>query len=226
MLLEGARGLQVGPLTLSPAVLTTWGIMAVLVLAAWLLTYRLREQPGPAQVIVEGIVSAIESAVTGLIPEHPRRIVPFVGTLWIFILTANLVGIVPELKSPTGDLSVTTGLALLVFLSVHWFGIRSEGLAGYLKHYVRPSAIMLPFHLLSELTRTVALAVRLFGNIMSLEIAALIVLLLAGFLVPVPVLMLHLVEAIVQAYIFGMLALVYIAGAMQTRAPANRTRPE
>ena len=104
----------------------------------------------------------------------------------------------------------------MVFLSVHWFGIRNEG-AGYLKHYLSPSPILLPFHLISEVTRTIALAVRLFGNIMSLELVALLVLLVAGLLVPVPVLMLHIIEALVQAYIFGMLALIYVAGAMQSQ---------
>ena len=110
--------------------------------------------------------------------------------------------------SPTGDLSTTAALAIVVFLSVHWFGIRSEGLGAYLRHYMQPSPIMIPFHIISEISRTVALAVRLFGNVMSLETAAILVLLVAGFLVPVPVLLLHIVEALVQAYIFGMLALV------------------
>mgnify|MGYP001073465430 CR=1 FL=1 len=108
-------------------------------------------------------------------------------------------------------------LAVLVFLSVHWFGITTQGLGNYLRHYLTPSPILLPFHLISEVTRTVALAVRLFGNMMSLELAALLILLVAGFLVPVPILMLHVVEALVQAYIFGMLALIYVAGGIQSQ---------
>jgi F-type H+-transporting ATPase subunit a len=132
------------------------------------------------------------------------------------VVIANLMGIVPGLHSPTADLSTTAALAVLVFLSVHWYGIRIHGFRSYLRHYIEPNPILLPFHIVSEISRTVALAVRLFGNIFSLEMAALLVLLVAGFLVPVPVLLLHIVEALVQAYIFGMLALIYIAGGIQS----------
>jgi F-type H+-transporting ATPase subunit a len=135
----------------------------------------------------------------------------------VFVVVANLIGIIPGLHSPTGALSTTAALAVLVFFSVHWFGIRLEGLAAYLKHYLAPNPIMLPFHLMSEVTRTVALAIRLFGNIMSLEMAVMLVLLVAGFLVPVPLLVLHIIEALIQAYIFGMLALLYIASAIQSQ---------
>jgi len=141
---------------------------------------------------------------------------PFILTLWTFLVAANLVGLIPGLHSPTRDPSATAALAVLVFLSVHWFGIRAQGLRTYLRHYLSPSPILLPFHIVSEITRTLALAVRLFGNMMSLEMAALLVLLVAGFLAPIPLLMLHIVEALVQAYIFGTLALVYVAGALQS----------
>jgi F-type H+-transporting ATPase subunit a len=102
---------------------------------------------------------------------------------------------------------------------VHWYGIRSHGLRTYLRHYLQPNPMLLPFHVISEISRTVALAMRLFGNIFSLEMAALLVLLVAGLLVPIPVLLLHIVEALVQAYIFGMLALIYIAGGIQSLEP-------
>ena len=131
----------------------------------------------------------------------------------------------PGLRSPTSDLSLTVALAVLVFLSVHWFGISIDGLTGYLRHYLAPNPILLPFHVLGEITRTLALAVRLFGNMMSLEMAALLVLLVAGLLAPVPLLMLHIVEALVQAYIFGMLALVYVAGTLQSRELAEEEQP-
>ena len=146
----------------------------------------------------------------------PLNILPFVASLWIFLVLANLIGIIPGLHAPTGDLSTTAALGVLVFFSVHWYGIRIHGLKQYLRHYIEPNPILLPFHIVSEISRTVALAVRLFGNIFSLEMAALLVLLVAGFLVPVPVLLLHIVEALVQAYIFGMLALIYIAGGIQS----------
>ena len=213
---------HVGPFAISSIVATTWGMMLALALFCWLATRRLTSDPGPLQTMLEGAVSAIEAAIAAVLPERAQLLLPFIGTLWIYIVIANLLGLVPGLSSPTGNLSVTSGLALLVFLSVHWFGVRSEGLRSYLKHYLSPTPILLPFHLISEVTRTVALAVRLFGNIMSLEMAALLVLLVAGLLVPVPLLMLHIVEAVVQAYIFGMLALIYVAGAMQSQQNLER----
>jgi len=191
--------------------------MAALGLFSYLATRRLRLEASPLQTAIEGVVETIEQAIGEMAPKHAREIMPFVGTLWIFLVLANLTGLIPGLHSPTRDLSATTGLAILVFLSVHWFGIRTLGLKNYLRHYLTPSPILLPFHIISEFTRTIALAVRLFGNIMSLEMTALLVLLVAGFLAPIPILMLHIVEALVQAYIFGMLALTYVSGALQTQ---------
>jgi F-type H+-transporting ATPase subunit a len=201
---------------ISETVITTWGVMAFLFLVSWPVTRRMRESPDPWQTVLEGVVSAIEDTIAAVTPQYAGRLLPFVGTLWVFLAVANLVGILPGLHGPTADLSTTAALAVLVFLSVHWYGIRIHGLRIYLRHYVEPNPIMLPFHIISEISRTVALAVRLFGNIFSLEMAAVLVLLVAGFLVPVPVLMLHIVEALVQAYIFGMLALIYIASGIET----------
>jgi F-type H+-transporting ATPase subunit a len=212
--------LHLGRIGITATVVTTWGVMLLLTLAAWLITRRLKiEGPGLLQSAAEGVVLTIRKAIDDVVPDRSTQLLPFVGTLWLFIGVANLAGVVPGVQSPTGDLSTTSALALIVFLSVHWFGIRTDGLRGYMRHYLSPSPILLPFHLISELTRTVALAMRLFGNIMSLEMVALLVLLVAGFLVPVPLLMLHIVGALVQAYIFGMLALVYIGGALQVREP-------
>lgn len=212
-----AAGFDLGPLTISSTVITTWGIMLALTLLVWFASRRLKAQPGMLQAALEGIVSVIEEAIRGILPQYTRQVMPFIATLWLYIVVANLVGLVPGLHSPTRDLSATSGLAILVFLSVHWFGIRTQGLKSYLRHYLSPSPLMLPFHLISEVSRTVALAVRLFGNMMSLEMAALLVLLVAGFLAPVPILMLHIVEALVQAYIFGMLAMIYVAGGIQSQ---------
>jgi F-type H+-transporting ATPase subunit a len=208
---------SLGPIEITSTVVTTWGLMAVISIVSWAVTRRLQLEPGPLQTAAEGVVALIESAVGEVAGEHTRRILPFVGSLWIFLVAANLAGLIPGLHSPTRDLSTTAALAFLVFLSTHWFGIRAEGLGSYLRHYITPSPVLLPFHLISEITRTVALAVRLFGNMMSLEMAALLVLLVAGFLAPIPILMLHIVEALVQAYIFGMLALIYICGGIQAR---------
>lgn len=207
----------IGPIAVTVPVVTTWGIMLALVVLSWLATRNLHQEPGPVQVILEGLIGAMDRAVREVLPNVATQVLPFIGTLWVFVVVANLVGIIPGLHSPTGTLSTTAALAVLVFFSVHWFGIRSEGLAAYLKHYLAPNPIMLPFHIMSEVTRTVALAIRLFGNIMSLEMAVVLVLLVAGFLVPVPLLILHIIEALIQAYIFGMLALIYIAGAIQSR---------
>ena len=208
---------QIGPVVITQTVVTTWVIMAVLAFASWMLTRRLALRPGTSQAAVEGVVVTIESAISAVAPNHARRMLPLVGSLWIFLVVANLAGLIPGVHSPTADLSATAALALLVFLSVHAFGIHTQGLRGYLHHYLTPSPILLPFNLISEVTRIVALAVRLFGNIMSLEMAALLILLVAGFLVPIPILMLHIIEALVQAYIFGMLALIYIAGGLESQ---------
>ena len=216
---------SLGPFHLTSTVVTTWGLLLVLAAGSRLATRHLSvDEPGLVQTALEGSVLAIENAIESVLPEQARTVLPFVGTLWLFVASANLVGLIPGLHAPTGDLSTTAALAFLVFLSVHWFGIRNAGLKAYARHYLAPSPILLPFHLLGELSRTLALAVRLFGNIMSLEMAALLVLLVAGLLVPVPILMLHIVEALVQAYIFGTLALIYIAGGMASQQTSDQNK--
>jgi F-type H+-transporting ATPase subunit a len=207
----------IGEFNVSSSVITSWGLTLLLAAVSWLSARRLCESPSNYQAVLEGIVETMEDAIESVLPGKAELVFPFIATLWIFVLLANLTGIIPALHSPTADLSVTSSLAVLVFLSVHWFGIKAEGLSVYLKHYLKPSPILLPFHLISEASRTLALAVRLFGNVMSLEIGYALILLVAGFLVPIPLLMLHLVEAVIQAYLFGMLALIYIAGGIQAQ---------
>lgn len=206
---------SMGPVRITQSIVTTWIIMFSLLIFSWLSTRQLSIQPSGIQIALEGVFSTMFNAVEEVLPTQVDLVYPFIATLWIFILTSNLIGIIPGLHSPTADLSVTAALAIIVFISVHWFGIRAEGLKNYLKHYIRPTPFMLPFHLISELSRTLALAIRLFGNIMSLELTAMIVVMIAGILVPIPILMLHIIEAIIQAYIFGVLALIYIAGGIQ-----------
>lgn len=210
---ETGFSLALGPLVLSESLLLSLLISLLLSGIGWLAARR-----GPDSLLhtaADAAMQALEQAVAEVVPQHTVRMVfPFVATLWLFVLCANLIGLIPGLSSPTRDLSITSALAVIVFAAVHIYGIRAAGLKHYLKHYLQPSPILLPFHLISELTRTLALAIRLFGNMMSLEMAALLVLLVAGFLVPVPLLVLHVVEALVQAYIFGMLALIYISTAL------------
>ena len=203
---------QLGSVGISHTVLTTWVVMLVFILAALWLRWS-----SQCLMAAELIVIAIETAIAEVVPATAvLSVLPFVATLWLFVLAANLVGLIPEMHAPTRDITATSALAVLVFGSTHWFGISIQGLRNHLRHYLEPSIILMPFHIVSEFTRTLALAIRLFGNIMSLEMAALLVLLIAGFLVPVPILLLHVIEAIVQAYIFGMLALLYIAGALES----------
>jgi len=218
--------MTIGPLSISDTVVITWGIMLLLGLFAWMINRHLTLKPSVLQAAVEGLVSALEKAVSNITPQYARELMPFIGSLWIFLVVANLIGLIPGLNSPTSDLSVTSALACLVFLSVHWFGIRIQGLKNYLHHYLTPSPILLPFHIIGEITRTIALAVRLFGNMMSLEMAALLILMVAGLLVPVPILMLHIIEALVQAYIFGLLALIFIAGGLQAQQIKQQKKEE
>ncbi|RLB73954.1 MAG: ATP synthase F0 subunit A [Deltaproteobacteria bacterium] len=208
--------IELGPLVITTTVMTTWVIMGLIWICSWLITRRLRIDPGPLQTATEGVVTSIEDAVAAIDSQHAQRIMPFIGSLWIFLVIANLSSLIPGVHAPTRDLSATSALAIIVFFSTHWFGIRIQGLKEYLRHFLSPSPILLPFNLISEITRTIALAVRLFGNMMSLEMVALLILLVAGFLVPIPIMMLHIVEALVQAYIFGMLALIYVAGGIQS----------
>ena len=207
---------SLGPVHITTTVVTTWGIMLALAAGSLIARSRLVETPGIMQSAVEGIVVTIEHAISAVTPEHATRILPFIATLWVFLVVANLSGLIPGVHAPTRDLSATAALAFVVFLSVHWFGIRTLGWKAYLHHYIAPNPVLLPFHLISEVTRTIALAVRLFGNILSLEMTALFILIVAGFLAPVPIMMLHIIEALVQAYIFGMLALIYVAGGIQS----------
>lgn len=189
--------------------------MALTVLLMILVTWARAARPLWSHAVYGLMRQAVAEVVA---PEHVDRVLPFVGSLWGYILVSNLLGLVPGLSSPTRDLSVTAALAVIVFLAVHVYGVRAAGWRAYLRHYLTPSPILLPFHLISEVTRTLALAIRLFGNMMSLEMAALLVLMVAGLLVPIPLLVLHVIEALVQAYIFGMLALIYIGSALEVGA--------
>jgi len=216
---------HIGPFGITRTVVTSWGILLLLGVGSWLATRRLViEQPGLWQTALEGAVQSVESGIASVAPERAALLAPFVGTLWLFVAVANLTGLIPGLHAPTGDLSTTAALAIVVFLSVHWSGIRSAGLRTYLKHYLSPNPILLPFHLLGEFSRTLALAVRLFGNIMSGVFVIGIALSLAGLLVPIPFMALDLLTGAIQAYIFSVLAMVFIGAAVQGHAPPSQRK--
>lgn len=214
--LQSAVWFQWHGLVLRESLVLSVLISFLLVLVAWWIGRGLRSDSATWPEFASAGYTLMREAVAEVVaPRHVDHVLPFIGTLWLFILLSNLVGLVPGLSSPTRDLSVTCALAVIVFVTVHVYGIRAAGLKTYLKHYLSPSPILLPFHIISEITRTMALAIRLFGNMMSLEMAAMLVLLVAGLLIPIPLLLLHVVEALVQAYIFGMLALIYICSALE-----------
>jgi F-type H+-transporting ATPase subunit a len=164
---------------------------------------------------MEVIVETMRGQIRTLCPAEGDTYLPFVGSLFLFIVCASLLEVVPGWHAPTGSLSTTAALAISVGVAVPVFGVRSQGLAGYFRHYLSPSAIMLPFHLLSETSRNLALAVRLFGNIMSGAMIAGMLLAIAPFFFPVPMQMLALLTGVIQAYVFALLAMVYIAAAVQ-----------
>jgi F-type H+-transporting ATPase subunit a len=207
-----------GVLHLNATIVFTWVLIALLTVSSWLLTRRLAGPEGPRsrwQNAMEVIVETMRGQIRTLCPAEGDTYLPFVGSLFLFIVCASLLEVVPGWHAPTGSLSTTAALAISVGVAVPVFGVRSQGLAGYFRHYLSPSAIMLPFHLLSETSRNLALAVRLFGNIMSGAMIAGMLLAIAPFFFPVPMQMLALLTGVIQAYVFALLAMVYIAAAVQ-----------
>ena len=210
--LEAKVLFHIGVVPLSDTVVTTWGLMATVTLGCWLATRGFRVVPGKWQAIIETIVVGVEEQIAGLLNRDAGPFLPLLGTLFLFLVVANLSGIVPGVRPPTASIETPAALAVIVFFSVHFFGIRVQGIVNYLKGYLRPNPIMLPFNLLSEVTRSFSLAMRLFGNIMSEELVVAIVLALAGLLVPIPFMAFGILVGLVQAYIFSVLATVYIGG--------------
>lgn len=204
-----------GPIHLTLTIVMTWLVMAVLVFSAWLATRRLKLHPPLSkwQNIFEAVVTVIRNHVRDILGPHISRFMPFIGTLFLFISFSNLLIILPEYRAPTGSLSTTLALALCVFIAVPYFSIEEVGLRGYLKHFTQPSILMLPMHLLTEVTRTLTLAIRLFGNIMSEAMIAAAILAVVPLLLPVVMKSFGLLIGQIQAYIFAVLASIYIASA-------------
>lgn len=210
---------QWGPLHLNATIAYTWLVMVLLTVSAWLITRRLSTGPGISrwQNLLEVLVTGLRDQIRAVSHQEPGAYLPFVGTLFIFVLAANLLAIVPGYRPPTGSLSTTTALAICVFFAAPAYGIASEGVRRYLGNYIKPSPLMLPFNLIGEISRTVALAVRLYGNVMSGTVIVAILLTLAPFFFPVLMQLLGLITGTIQAYIFAILATVYVASATAAR---------
>ena len=212
---------QYGFLKINATMVLTWGLMLVLTFGSILITWRHATNTKRTQWknLLEIIVTATEKQISEVGLKPSRTYLSFLGTIFLFIATANLFSIIPGYEPPTGSLSTTAALALSVFVAVPIFGIKKQGLFGYLKSYAEPTMIMLPFNIISDISRTLALAIRLFGNMMSGTMIIAILLLIAPFFFPVLMTLLGLLTGMVQAYIFSILATVYIAAATQVTDP-------
>jgi F-type H+-transporting ATPase subunit a len=206
---------MLGPVPITEPVVTTWGIMIALTLGSWVITRMLKLAPTRTQVAVEGLVAAIAQQIRETMGVAPKPYLPLIGTLFLFILAANWSALVPGIEPPTARLETDAALASVVFFAVFYFGIRARGLLGYVKTFAEPTFIMIPLNLVETFTRTFSLIVRLFGNVMSGAFIIGVVLSLAGLLVPIPFMGIELLTGAIQAYIFTVLAMVFIGSALQ-----------
>jgi len=215
---------QNGFFTINLTIVTTWALMLVLVIISLIITRRLKTGMliSRWQCILEMLVITINNQIEEIGLKNPKDYIGFIGTLFLFIVTANILIILPWYEPPTGSLSTTSALAICVFMAVPFFGIEKSGIGGYLKSYLQPTFIMLPFNLISEITRTLALAVRLFGNIMSGGMIIAILLSITPFIFPIVMKSLGLLTGMVQGYIFSILATVYIAAAVHDSKPSDK----
>ena len=214
----------IGPVPIAQPVVTTWGIMAALTLAAWAVTRDLKANPSKPQAMLELMVETIALQVRETMGVEPRPYLPLIGTFFTFVLVANWSSLIPGIEPPTATLETDAALALLVFGATIWFGVRALGTRGYLGSFARPSIFLAPINFIELFTRSFSLMVRLFGNVMSGVFMIGVVLSLAGLLVPIPLMALELLTGAVQAYIFGALAMVFIGGALG-EAPDQKQEP-
>jgi len=208
--------LKLGPVEVTETVVYSLLVSAILVVLALVARVGLTRRTSGWQIAAEFLVEHLEGVMREMFACDPRPYTPLVATLALYIGTANLFGLLPAMHAPTADFSTTSALASVVFLAVPFYGIRARGLRGYLKHYLDPTPLMLPLEIISEFSRTLALAVRLFGNVVSEELVIAVLLGLAGLLVPVPMMMLSVLTGLVQAYIFAVLSVVYLSAAVRT----------
>lgn len=210
---------------LNRTILFTWLVMAILVIGSWFITRRLTSGPriSRGQNLLEVLVMGLRNQIREVSQQEPGPYMPFVGTLFLFIVVSNILSIVPGYYAPTSSISTTAALATCVFVAVPIYGIAHQGLLGYLKQYIQPSVFMLPFNIIGEFSRTLALAVRLYGNIMSGSVIGAILLGFVPLFVPILMQAFGLLTGMIQAYIFAVLAMVYIASATQTdQRPAQQ----
>ncbi len=209
---------QWGWFSLNATIVFTWLVVAIMTVSSWLVTRRLTTgtEMSRWQNLLEVLVTGIREQIREVSQHDPGRYLPFVGTLFLFIALASLLNVVPGYMAPTGSLSTTTALAICVFIAVPLYGIAYEGPLNYLQRYIRPTWLMLPFNIIGEISRTIALAVRLYGNIMSGTVIVAILLSLTPYLFPVIMQLLGMLTGMIQAYIFAVLAMVYIASATAT----------
>lgn len=217
---------RLGPVSINATLAVTWALMAVLVGSAAVIARRLRTEPPlePGQHLLEVLYVFLRDHVRDIARQDPEPYLPFIGTLFVFILAANVVGAIPGVPAPTSSIATTAALALAVFLAVPVYGIRRLGVRAYLAGYLRPSPLMLPFNVIGELSRTLALAIRLFGNLLSTSVIVAILLSVAPFVFPAVMNAFGLLIGVIQAYIFTVLAIVYIASGSerQRRRQAGR----
>ncbi len=217
---------HVGFVPISAAVATTWGLMALLVLGSVLVSRRLTLVPGSTQAFLELVVESVDSQIRETMRVEPAPYRAFIGGLFLFILVANWSSLVPGAEPPTARLETDAALAFLVFLAVIFYGVRSGGWRGYLATFASPSPVMIPLNFVESLTRTFSLLVRLFGNVMSGVFVIGIVLSLAGLLVPIPLMALDLLTGAVQAYIFAILAMVFIGEGVEAPKADHPTKTD
>jgi F-type H+-transporting ATPase subunit a len=216
-----------GPVPITVPVVVTWGLMALLATGSFLATRSLKVSPTRSQAMLELVVAAIEGQIRDTMNVAPRPYLPLVGTLFLFILAANWSSLIPGIEPPTARIETDTALAAIVFFAVIYFGIRARGLVSYLKTFAEPSFVMIPLNLVETFTRTFSLIVRLFGNVMSGAFIIGIILSLAGLLVPIPFMGIELLIGGIQAYIFTVLAMVFIGSAVsEGRASPSKERSE
>ena len=211
---------QSGWIKLNATIVFTWGVMALLVIFSIIVTRKLTSDPkkiSKGQNILEVVVINVRNQIKEVSQQNPDRYLAFIGTLFLFIVISNLLGVVPGFNPPTGSLSTTSALAICVFFAVPIYGIASRGFLGYLKQYLHPSPIMLPFNIIGDFSRILALAVRLFGNVMSGTMLAAILLAIIPLVFPIIMQAFGMLTGFIQAYIFAVLAMVYIVSATQVQ---------